>query len=273
LILDKAGSASFSHFPSSGVESTMPSKSSPSKAALPLEAWATALVLVALLPCAWAWLFRMSAVGDIYICRVPTAAPAAAIGMWVVMMVAMMTPSALPMILGYAQLTGREPSSSRLGRVAAFVAVYLAVLSGFGILAALVESLLVRGGLVRDGQIVNPLYAGALLVIAGLYQWSAVKAVCLAHCHVPSAFLRERYAAGIAGALKLGFGHSMACVGCCWVLMLLAWIGGTMNLAWMAVLTLFVALEKLLGTRAAVLRLSALVLLGAGIVQIVMSLR
>ncbi len=110
-------------------------------------------------------------------------------------------------------------------------------------------------------------------MIAGLYQWSAVKAVCLAHCHVPSEFLRQRYAAGVRGALKLGFGHSMACVGCCWVLMLLAWIGGTMNLAWMVVLTLFVALEKLLGTRAAVLRLSALVLLGAGIVQMVASLR
>jgi predicted metal-binding membrane protein len=65
----------------------------------------------------------------------------------------------------------------------------------------------------------------------------------------------------------------MACVGCCWVLMLLAWIGGTMNLAWMVVLTLFVALEKLLGTRPAVLRLSALVLLGAGIVQMVAPLR
>jgi predicted metal-binding membrane protein len=251
----------------------MLSKSSSSKPALPLEVWATALVLVALVLCAWAWLFRMSAAGDIYICRVTTSTPAAAVGMWVVMMVAMMTPSALPMVLGYAELTAQEPRSSRLGRVAAFVAVYLAVWSGFGILAGVIESWLVRDGLIRDGQIVNPLYAGALLVIAGLYQWSAVKAVCLAHCHAPSEFLRQRYAAGVAGALKLGFEHSIACVGCCWVLMLLAWIGGTMNLAWMVVLTLFVALEKLLGTRPAVLRLSALVLLGAGIVQMVAPLR
>ena len=101
----------------------MPSKSYSSKPALPLEAWATALALVALLFCAWAWLFRMSAASDIYICRVTTAAPAAAIGMWVVMMVAMMTPSALPMMLGYAELTRREQSSNRIGRVAAFVGV------------------------------------------------------------------------------------------------------------------------------------------------------
>lgn len=241
------------------------------RTALPLEGWAIGLVLVALLFCAWAWLFRMGVASDIYICSVQTMTPIA-IGMWAVMMVAMMTPSALPMILAYAQATSRfEPSSVRLGLVALFVATYVAVWSAFGAAAASVEWLLARDGLIRDGALVNPLYAGALLVVAGLYQWSAVKTVCLGHCHAPLRFLLERYRSGYAGALKLGLEHSASCVGCCWVLMLLAWVGGAMNLALMVALTLFIAIEKLLGTRATVLRLSALVLLGAGIVEMMMA--
>lgn len=83
-------------------------------------------------------------------------------------------------------------------------------------------------------------------------------------------FLLQIIEAG-TGALMLGLEHSAFCVGCCWVLMLLAWVGGAMNLAWMVVLTLFVAFEKLLGTRAAVLRISALALFGAGALKMMMS--
>ena len=245
-------------------------KAASSRIALLLESWVIGLVLLGVLVCAWAWLFRMGAASNLTICRVEAIASPAVVGMWIVMMVAMMTPSALPTVLAYAQMTSRtEPSSTRLGLVAAFVAVYLVVWSAFGVMAAGADWLLVRDGIVRDGQLVSPLYAGALLVVAGVYQWSAVKTVCLAHCHAPLGFLRRRYRGGYAGALKLGLEHSALCVGCCWALMLLAWVGGAMNLAWMVVLTLFVSIEKLLGTRAAVLRLSALVLLGAGVVEMV----
>ena len=119
-------------------------------------------------------------------------------------------------------------------------------------------------GFVRDGRLASPLYAGALLFIAGLYQWSAMKSVCLSRCRSLLRFLLERYRDGYRGALALGLAHGTFCVGCCWLLMLLAWVGGTMNLAWMVVLTLLVAAERMLRMRGAILHGSALALLGAG---------
>jgi predicted metal-binding membrane protein len=236
-----------------------------SRTGLSLEGWAIGLSLLAVLFVAWAWLFRMGAASEIYICRVQATALPLAIGMWVAMMVAMMVPSALPMILTYAQVTARfEPGSIRLGLIAVFAAIYLIVWSGFGAVAGLTEWMLGQSALIRSGQLADPRYAGALLVIAGLYQWSTVKSACLSRCHAPLRFVLQHYRSGYGGAIRLGLAHSAACLGCCWMLMLLAWVGGAMNLAWMVVLTLFVALEKLLGTRAAVLRLFAFVLLGAG---------
>jgi predicted metal-binding membrane protein len=239
------------------------------RTSLPLEGWAAGIFLLALSALAWAWLFRMGAAGDIFLCRVQTVTLPAVAAMWAVMMIAMMIPSALPMILAHAQVTTRvERPPIRLGVVALFVAIYVIVWSVFGAATGGAEWLLSRSGFIRDGQIADPRYAGALLLIAGLYQWSAVKSVCLSHCHEPMSFLRRRYRGGYAGAVKLGLEHSTACIGCCWALMLLAFVGGAMNLGWMVALTLFVALEKLIGTRVVFLRLSALGLLLAGAIEI-----
>jgi predicted metal-binding membrane protein len=155
--------------------------------------------------------------------------------------------------------------------VAAFAGFYLIVWSVFGALAASAEWLLSNAGYVQDGKLSDPFIAGALIVIAGLYQWTAVKAVCLAQCHAPMDFVLERYRRGFRGAAKLGLEHSRACVGCCWLLMLLAFVGGSMHLGWMVVLTVFVAMERLLGARTSVLRLSAIVLLGVGVAQMLTS--
>jgi predicted metal-binding membrane protein len=243
------------------------------RSSLPLEGWAAGLFLLALSALAWAWLFRMGAASDIFLCRVGTVTLSAVAAMWAVMMIAMMIPSAVPMILAYAQETSRvERPPIRLGLVALFVSIYLIVWSALGAAAGGAEWLLSQSGFIRDGQIADPRYAGALLLIAGLYQWSAVKSVCLSHCHEPMRFLRRRYRGGYAGAVKLGLEHSTACMGCCWALMLLAFVGGAMNLGWMVVLTLFVALEKLIGTRGAFLRLSALALLLAGAVEMTRSI-
>lgn len=236
---------------------------SASRVTLSLESWIMGAAVLAILFVAWAWLLRMGAEGAVFICRAPTAVPA--IGMWTVMMIAMMTPSALPMMLTFAEVTTRHArSADRLPLIALFVAVYLAVWGAFGAAAGAGEWLLAQRGLIQEGSAIAPRYAAALLVVAGLYQWSAVKSVCLANCQAPLLFLSGRYRTGYGGALKLGLEHAFACIGCCWALMLLALVGGSMNLAWMVVLTLLVSIEKLLGSRPAVLRLSALVLLGAG---------
>lgn len=243
------------------------------RSSLPLEAWAAGLFLLALSALAWAWLFRMGAAGDIFLCRLSTVTLSAAVAMWAAMMIAMMIPSALPMILSYAQVTSRvEGPRVRLGVIALFVSIYLIVWGAFGAAAGGAEWLLNRNGLIRDGQIADPLYAGALLLVAGLYQWSAVKSVCLSRCHEPMSFLRRRYRGGYAGAIGHGLEHSTACMGCCWALMLLAFVGGAMNLGWMVLLTLFVMLERLIGTRAGFLRLSALALLLAGAIEMTRSI-
>jgi predicted metal-binding membrane protein len=236
------------------------------------EGWIVGLFLLGLLCVAWAWLFRMDALGQILICRAQGAGFSTVAGMWVVMMTAMMLPSALPMIVTYAQVSARrERALSRGPLVAVFAGVYLVVWSAFGVAAAAAEWLLQGEGLIRDGRLANPLHAGGLLVIAGLYQWGAVKGVCLSRCRSPLGFLLEHYRSGYRGALVLGLAHSAFCVGCCWVLMLLAWVGGAMNLAWMVVLTLLVAAERLLRPRALVVRATALTLLCAGVVLILNS--
>ena len=248
-------------------------RTAPQRTSLPLEGWAAGIFLLALSAFAWAWLFRMGAAGDNFLCRVQTVTLPAVAAMWAVMMIAMMIPSALPMILAHAQVTTRvERPPIRLGVVALFVAIYVIVWSVFGAATGGAEWLLSQSGFIRDGQIADPRYAGALLLIAGLYQWSAVKSVCLSRCHEPMSFLRRRYRGGYAGAVKLGLEHSTACIGCCWAFMLLAFVGGAMNLGWMVVLTLFVALEKLIGTRVVFLRLSALGLLLAGTIEMTRSM-
>lgn len=242
------------------------------RAALPPEGLAAGVLLTVLVVLAWALLFRMDAANEIFVCRVSPTGFTALGAMWVVMMVAMMTPSALPMILSYAQVAARhEPSAARLGLVGVFAGLYFLVWSVFALLGAAAQWGLSEKGLLQDGKLSEPLLAGALVLIAGLYQLTAVKAVCLRHCHAPSAFLAGRYRPGFRGAARLGLEHAMACVGCCWLLMLLAFAGSSMHLGWMVALTLFVAIEKLVGARGSALRFSAILLIGAGAAHILTS--
>ena len=164
-----------------------------------------------------------------------------AAAMWWAMMIAMMVPSAAPAILLYARVHRHSHTSPP--PTAAFLAGYLTCWLGFSLLAAwLPRSLTSPMSMALDNQ----LGSGGLLVVAGLYQWSPFKDACLAHCRTPAGFLTRHYRAGGAGALRMGLIHGAYCVGCCWLLMALLFVGGVMNLAWVAVLTLLVAAEKLL---------------------------
>jgi predicted metal-binding membrane protein len=87
--------------------------------------------------------------------------------------------------------------------------------------------------------------SAGVLIAAGLYQLSPLKALCLAHCRAPASFLSQHWRPGAAGALRLGAMHGAYCVGCCWVLMALLFVGGVMNLVWIAVLAVLVLAEKL----------------------------
>lgn len=167
------------------------------------------------------------------------------LAMWWVMMVAMMLPSAMPVILVHASIAGRQP---RAGWVtAAFTAGYLMVWGGFGVAATALQFALERLALLSPMmELSSVALAAATFVAAGLYQWTPLKRTCLEHCHSPLAFVMTHWRDGPRGALWMGWRHGIYCLGCCWVLMLLLFVGGLMNLVWIAALALYVLAEKLL---------------------------
>ncbi|QDL90561.1 DUF2182 domain-containing protein [Paroceanicella profunda] len=190
--------------------------------------------------------------------------------MWWLMMIAMMLPAAAPVVLLYAALLRRTGAERVAATTAGFVAGYLACWAGFSLAAALAQGLLVALGLVSPAgmALTASLPAGGLLVAAGLFQFTPLKAACLTHCRSPAAFLAGRGLRGPWGAARLGLVHGAYCLGCCWALMALLFVGGVMNLYWIAGLALFVALEKLApgGRRIARIAGAALVLGGGAMI-------
>jgi predicted metal-binding membrane protein len=188
--------------------------------------------------------------------------------MWVVMMVAMMLPGAAPMVLLYARVVRKaegDPGTTRV-RIAAFASGYLAVWILFSVLAVAVQFGLERIGVMSAMMSVGPAHlAGAFLIAAGLYQLTPLKSACLDHCRGPAAFLAAHWRAGTSGAFRMGVAHGAYCLGCCAVLMLLLFVGGVMNLVWIAGLTLLVAIEKLAPFGAVVARTMGAVLIAGGV--------
>ncbi len=164
--------------------------------------------------------------------------------MWVLMTLAMMAPTAFPAFRTYADLTHTAAANSL--SLAVLVAGYLSVWLGFSVAAAFVQVRLASLGLVDPlGRSTSHVLSGALLVSAGLYQFSALKAACLKACQSPMAFFLTHWQPGNRGAYRLGLRLGAVCLGCCWALMLLAFVAGTMNLAIMALAMVLMTLEKL----------------------------
>ena len=173
------------------------------------------------------------------------------VAMWQTMMVAMMAPSAAPTVLLYARVHRHAAGQGRAQRLAptgAFAAGYLLVWQAFAVAAAALQWTLQRTGLVSAATMGSQSrwLSAAVLVGAGLYQLSPLQGVCLSHCRAPAGFLSRHWRAGAAGAVRLGVLHGLYCLGCCWLLMALLFVGGVMNLAWIAALTLLVMAEKVL---------------------------
>src|SRR5437870_8318301 len=164
----------------------------------------------------------------------------------VVMMVAMMWPSALPMIVAYRGMTrleaGRPTRPADDAATALVIAPYFFVWGGFGVAALLALSAF---GLL--GSMTGPLaFASAVtLVAAGLWQVTRTKEVCLTHCTSPMSFVLHHWRSGRSGAVRMGFRHSMYCIGCCWLFMLVLFVSGSMSLLWMGGLSVVIFAEKL----------------------------
>ncbi|MEE2777338.1 MAG: DUF2182 domain-containing protein [Acidobacteriota bacterium] len=192
--------------------------------------------------------------------------------MWAVMMVAMMLPSATPMILLYAGVMQKRQDQGRpLVPTALFTSGYLLAWVGFSVLATLANWGLHLTGLLSSmmGSI-PPLVGGVVLILAGAFQWSPVKDACLSHCRSPVIFLTTHWREGRGQAVLMGLHHGLYCLGCCWLLMALLFVLGIMNLPWIAALTVFVLLEKVVPRGRLISRLSggALALWGVALVAV-----
>lgn len=182
--------------------------------------------------------------------------------MWWLMMVAMMLPSAAPAVLLYSRVRDSRGRDSAIGGTWVFLAGYLCVWMVFSVGAALAQKLFTGPAMVLQDRFAE----AAVLVGAGLYQLSPMKFACMRQCRSPAQFLSRHWRPGWEGAMALGVRHGAYCVGCCWVLMGLLFVGGIMNLWWVAGLTFLVAGEKLLPDGQPVRHASAIALLlwGAG---------
>ena len=167
--------------------------------------------------------------------------------MWMVMMAAMMLPSAVPMTLVYASFEGGGKGRSSAS-VAAFVGGYIFAWATFSIAAGLLQCALESMALVSPAtmRVKSEAVAGAVLLAAGLYQWTPFKNACLRRCRTPIGFMMTEWRDGALGALTMGWRHGLFCVGCCWALMALLFVAGVMNPFWILALTLIVLAEKTL---------------------------
>jgi predicted metal-binding membrane protein len=172
----------------------------------------------------------------------------ATFGMWSIMMVAMMLPAAAPIVLlhrrtapqGRAEATPPPPT-------ALLVLGYAIVWTAFASLATGLQWLLSEAGLLTASDALSDKgAAGVVLIVAGLYQLTPFKQTCLRLCRSPMAFLMRHYRPGAASALRMGLAHGLYCLGCCWAAMALLFVGGVMNLVWVADLAIFVLVEKTL---------------------------
>ncbi|WP_249139103.1 DUF2182 domain-containing protein [Actibacterium sp. MT2.3-13A] len=182
--------------------------------------------------------------------------------MWSAMAAAMMLPTLLPALATYEDLAASGAASGR--GMLALVAGYLAVWLGFSALAAGVQMGLTGAGLVTPlGESAARWFSAALLAGAGAYQFTALKAACLSQCRQPLTFFMQYWRPGPGRAAAMGLRLGAVCLGCCWALMALAFVGGTMNLAWMGLATVLMVFEKLPGLGRVLTRPLGAALIGA----------
>jgi len=166
------------------------------------------------------------------------------LSMWVLMVAAMMMPTFAPSLKTYSELQSTEAANA--AGMAMLVLGYVAIWFGFSLLAAGLQTAFLKVGFVSPaGTSLSWGLNSALLILAGFYQFSTFKDACLSRCRAPLTFFMGHWRPGSAGALNMGLRLGAICLGCCWALMLLAFVGGTMNLLWMGLATLVMVAEKL----------------------------
>src|SRR5208283_391259 len=253
----------------------MVDSSTPIEVLLRRDRWLVGGALFAAVALCWAWVVPMAL--DMYGPMTGSSAwmmtgtwdfahLALLFAMWAVMMAGMMLPSAAPTLLLYGCVARKSGEAvSARARVNAFAIGYLLVWAGFGLAATVAQRLLSKWLLLSPMmEAQNRAFGAALFIVAGLYQFTWFKRTCLESCRSPAAFIVRHWRPGTRGALRLGVANGLFCLGCCWALMLLLFVGGVMNLWWIAAITVFVLLEKIAPYGAQGGRLSGFLLCAAG---------
>jgi predicted metal-binding membrane protein len=191
------------------------------------------------------------------------------LAMWFVMMIGMMTPSVAPMILIYARV-GRQAAAQGKSFAASawFAAGYLLAWAAFSLAATLAQWALERAALLTPMmESASHILGGVLLIAAGLYQWTPLKDACLSYCQAPLTFIIRNggFRGDPSGAVTLGLRHGLYCIGCCWALMALLFVGGVMNLLWIAALAILVLAEKVIPFGRLVARVAGIGFVAVGI--------
>jgi predicted metal-binding membrane protein len=187
--------------------------------------------------------------------------------MWAVMMVGMMLPSAAPLLLVHARLARENRARGQSAApTVAFAIGYLLAWTGFSLVATVLQWGLDRAALLStELRATTPYLGAAFLIGAGIYQLTPAKRACLVHCRSPLAFLLHHWRNGAGGAVRMGLEHGLYCIGCCWLLMALLFVGGIMNLLWIAGISILVLLEKVVPRGEAIAMVAGALLVGAGL--------
>jgi predicted metal-binding membrane protein len=258
------------------------------EAALRRDRAIVAAALIILTALTWAYVWRLAAdmdMGDMDTSgfriipagmglMMPATAPwntvefAFVFAMWAVMMIGMMTPSATPMILIYARV-GRQAArqGTPLAASAYFAAGYLLSWIGFALVATSAQWALERAALLTPMMAgASDMFSGAVLVAAGFYQWTPLKDACLRQCQAPWLFIQRHggFRSDASGALALGARHGAYCIGCCWALMALLFVGGVMNVLWIAAIAILVLAEKIIPAGRVISRIAGAGLFAGG---------
>lgn len=191
--------------------------------------------------------------------------------MWVAMMFTMMLPSAAPTVLLVTVLAEDRVDNPNLVPACAllFTSGYLLVWCSFSVGATLLQWRLSRAGLMSESMaLANATLASTILIAAGVYQWTPLKDTCLRHCRTPTEFLVRHWRPGALGAIQTGVCHGLFCLGCCWMLMALMFVGGLMNLGWVGAIALFVLLEKTMPKGDWISRLTGVLFIAWGAVSL-----
>lgn len=188
--------------------------------------------------------------------------------MWAVMMAAMMLPTVIPMVKAYARMHGAGPNRGA-GElpVLAFSVGYVIAWAGFSVGATLLQSVFTQAAWMSPMmmKLQSPVLAGSVVLIAGLYQFTPLKRTCLGQCRSPMSFLITQWREGSDGALCMGLRHGAFCVGCCWALMALLFVGGVMNTFWIVAIMLYVLIEKIAPGNGKLTNAAGLILVGSGL--------